>query len=135
MNFLLDTDTCSDVLKCRFGVAEKMQTQSPLNLNVSAITLAEARTGSLKSTRPEALLAAWNYFLRPFADRILPFDAGAAEHYGEIRSCLERRGDMIGDRDCMIGAIARYRELVVVSANGRAFQRIPDLCVDDWRTP
>lgn len=132
---MLDTDTCSDVLRHRYSVAEKMRDISPMLVNVSAITIAEAWSGALKRRNSAHLLSAWNHFLQPFSNRILPFDKGAAEHYGDIRSTLETRGEMIGDRDCMIAAIARHHGLAVVTANSNEFQRVPDLVVENWRDP
>ncbi|OGQ78059.1 MAG: hypothetical protein A2289_21220 [Deltaproteobacteria bacterium RIFOXYA12_FULL_58_15] len=133
MSYLLDTNTCSYVLQRRFGVSKKMERMAPMMLHVSAITVAEARVGTLKSRDPARLMTAWDYFLEPFSKRILPFDKDAAEHYGDIRAHLESRGEMIGDRDCMIASIARCHGLVVVTANSREFQRVPELSVEDWR--
>lgn len=133
MTWLLDTNTCSYVLKRRFGLAERLQTLSPADLHVCAITLAEARAGALRSVAPARLLAAWDFFLQPFEDRILPFDRDAANAYGDIRAQLEGQGNMIGDRDCMIAAIAQCHGLTVITANLAEFQRVPGLAVEDWR--
>jgi tRNA(fMet)-specific endonuclease VapC len=130
---LLDTNTCSYVLKRRFGLAERLQTLSPADLHVCAITLAEARAGALTSSSPSRLLAAWDFFLEPFQDRILPFDKDAANAYGDIRAHLEAQGNMIGDRDCMIAAIAQCHGLEVITANVNEFRRVPGLAVEDWR--
>ena len=133
MSWLLDTNMCSYVLKRRFGLAEQLQARSPADLYVCSITVAEARTGALRSMNSAGILSAWDYFLQPFADRILPFDRDAAHAYAEIRAHLEDRGSMIGDRDCMIAAIARCHGLTIVTANVDEFRRVPDLTVEDWR--
>ncbi len=98
-----------------------------------AITVAEARAGALRSATPDRLLAAWEYFLAPFEERILPFDNDAALAYGDIRAHLETHGNMIGDRDCMIAAIARCHGFTVVTANLSEFSRVPGLAAEDWR--
>lgn len=134
MSWLLDTNTCSYVLKRRFGLAERLESLSPADVHVCSITLAEARTGAQRSVAPARLLAAWEFFLRPFEDRILPFDKDAANAYGDIRAQLEDQDTMIGDRDCMIAAIAQCHGLTVVTANLHEFRRIPGLAVEDWRT-
>jgi tRNA(fMet)-specific endonuclease VapC len=133
VSWLLDTNTCSYVLKRQFGVAERLQTLSPADLHVCAITLGEAYAGARKSPTGARLVTAWEFFLHPFADRILPFDKEAAIAYGDIRGQLERRGNMLGDRDCMIAAIARCRGLGVVTANLNEFRRVSGLAVEDWR--
>lgn len=63
----------------------------------------------------------------------MAFDKDAANAYGDIRAHLEREGTMIGDRDCMIAAIAQCRDLAVVTANVGEFGRVPGLVVEDWR--
>ncbi len=134
MSWLLDTNTCSYVLKRQFGVSERVRARSPAELEVCAITLAEAWTGALKSPHAPRILAAWEAFLAPYTDRVIPFDELAAREYGSIRAHLERSGTMIGDRDCMIAAIARSRGLTVVTGNVDEFRRVPELAVEDWRT-
>lgn len=133
MTWLLDTNTCSYVLKRRFGLAERLEALSPADLHVCAITLAEARAGAQRSAAPARLLAAWEFFLQPFEDRILSFDKEAANAYGDIRAHLEAHGKMIGDRDCMIAAIAQCHGLTVVTANLQDFRRVPGLAAEDWR--
>jgi tRNA(fMet)-specific endonuclease VapC len=133
MPFLLDTNTCSDVLKGHFGVAEKLSAVVPSDVHVCAITIAEAHTGALKSQQRDRWLAAWSHFLAPFAERILPFDHDVAERYGAIRANVEREGRMIGDRDCMIAAIAQLHALTVVTSNRDEFERVSGLSVEDWR--
>jgi tRNA(fMet)-specific endonuclease VapC len=133
VSWLLDTNTCSYVLKRRFGLAERLEAMSPADLHVCAITLAEARTGAQRSVAPARLLAAWEFFLQPFEGRILPFDKDAANAYGDIRAHLEAHGNMIGDRDCMIAAIAQCHGLTVVTANLHELRRVPGLVAEDWR--
>ena len=86
----------------------------------------------MRAANAERILAAWSFFLSPFEERILPFDKSAAEVYGDIRATLERKGTMIGDRDCMIAAIALCHGLTVVTANVDEFQRVPGLSLEDW---
>jgi tRNA(fMet)-specific endonuclease VapC len=133
VSWLLDTNTCSYVLKRQFGVSDRVRSHSPADLAVCSITVAEAWTGALKGRAPSRLLAAWEAFLAPYSDRIIPFDDVAAREYGKIRSHLEHTGTMIGDRDCMIAAIAKSRGLTVVTGNVGEFQRVPKLAVEDWR--
>jgi len=132
LSWLLDTNTCSYVLTRRLGVAERLRQTDPSQVHISAVTVAEARTGALKSPNKTRLLSAWEYLLHPFADRILPFDTAAAEHYAEIRAGLEQKGEMIGDRDCMIAAIACAHKLTIVTSNTREFCRVPQLTVENW---
>jgi len=135
VSWLLDTDSCSFAIRGRYGLRQAIEGRPLGRLYVSTITIAEAWAGALRSTHRERLVALWSAFLEPFAGRVLPFDEPAAREYGAIRADLEARGDMIGDRDCMLAAVARSRRLKVVTKNQRDFGRVSGLRVVDWSQP
>jgi tRNA(fMet)-specific endonuclease VapC len=114
----------------RTAVSDDVRSSHPHEL--LELRLLRSRKSS-DSKDPSRLVAAWEAFLAPYADRIIPFDEVAAREYGKIRSHLERTGTMIGDRDCMIAAIAKSRGLAVVTGHVGEFQRVPELAVEDWR--
>jgi hypothetical protein len=57
----------------------------------------------------------------------LDFDKDAAQHYGEIRADLEKNGNIIGPNDLMISAIARSKDLVLITNNIGKFKRVKNL--------
>lgn len=61
-----------------------------------------------------------------------PLPAGAAAHYGTVRSALEKVGNPIGGNDLWIAAHALAQGLTLVTNNTGAFQRIKGLQVEDW---
>ncbi|MFT3876016.1 MAG: PIN domain-containing protein [Propioniciclava sp.] len=63
---------------------------------------------------------------------VLPFDAAAAQHAGEIRAKLTIAGQTIGGYDVLIAGHARSAGLAVVTNNTREFMRVPGLEVLDW---
>jgi len=128
--YLLDTDTCSFILKRRPGVAERMRQLAPEDVAVSTVSLAEAWTGAAKTRDPADTRRAWDHFFKPL--RVLDFDARAADRYASVRAHLERRGKMIGGNDCMIAAVALAHGLIVVTGNTGEFRRVPRLEVEDW---
>jgi tRNA(fMet)-specific endonuclease VapC len=132
MSWLLDTDCCSFAIKGQLGMRSAISGRPLVRLFVSTITIGEAWAGSLRSPHKARLLALWQAFLEPFAERVLPFDQDAAEEYGAIRAHLESRGEMLGDRDCMIAAIARSKGLSLVSRNLAELGRVPGLKVESW---
>ena len=69
-------------------------------------------------------------FLAPLS--ILPFGAGAASEYGEIRSYLQSQGTPIGPLDMLIAAHARAERMILVTNNVREFERVPDLEIENW---
>jgi len=132
VRYLLDTNICIFAMKGNAKVRARLEAMGPDALAISTVTLAELRFGALKSRHPLRARALADAFVAPF--EVLEFDAGAAEHYAEIRLYLERRGAPIGERDLMIAAIGRSEGLTLVTNNRREFDRVPDLDVTDWAT-
>ncbi|WZB69388.1 hypothetical protein WJ968_23615 [Achromobacter xylosoxidans] len=65
----------------------------------------------------------------------MPYGLKAAQHYGAIRSALERLGQPIGVNDLHIAGHARSEGLVLVSNNVSEFARVPGLEVENWVSP
>ncbi len=63
---------------------------------------------------------------------VLPFEALADFHYGEIRAVLEAAGKPIGGNDLLIAAQANTLEATVVTASVQEFERIRGLKVENW---
>ena len=99
---------------------------------MSAITLAELMHGAEKSSRVAHNLAVVEEFASLL--EVLPYSAKAAQHYGSIRSSLEKVGQSIGVNDLHIAAHARSEGLTVVTNNTAEFARVPGLVVENWIT-
>ncbi len=97
---------------------------------ISSVTLSELEYGVAKSGRPEQNRDALNDFLVPL--EIIPFDAHAAFHYGEIRTFLEKEGMVIGPMDMLIASHARSLAVTLVTNNTEEFERVPGLRVENW---
>jgi tRNA(fMet)-specific endonuclease VapC len=130
LRFLLDTNIVIYVLKRR-----PIEVMSQFNANasrmaISAITLAELMHGAEKSSKVQANLLA----IEDFCSRleVLPYTVKAAQHYGAIRSSLEKTGQTIGVNDLHIAAHARSEGLVVVTNNMSEFARVPGLEIENW---
>lgn len=129
--YLLDTNICIYIIKRKpLSVIERLRALSLDEVAVSAITQAELEFGVQKSARPEQNQEALRGFLSPL--KILPFDDRAACHYGEIRSQLEKSGQVIGAIDLLIAAHARSLSCRLVTNNEREFARVPGLLVENW---
>ena len=134
MTYLLDTDTLSNLLKRipSTRLIAKLASVPAEQQFTSSITLGELVYGAYRQrTRTDVLLEQVDRVLLPNR-RILPFDAAAARHYGELRTELERQGTPLADADLRIAAIALARSLTVVTGNVRHFQRVPGLPVENW---
>ncbi len=130
IRYLLDTNIVIYVIKRRpIEVLSKFNANAT-RMAISTITLAELMHGAEKSSQREANLAV----VEDFCSRleVLPYSAKAAQHYGSIRSALERNGQTIGVNDLHIAAHARSEGLVLVTNNMREFERVPALELENW---
>ncbi|MDR1853867.1 MAG: type II toxin-antitoxin system VapC family toxin [Azoarcus sp.] len=123
MRFLLDTDTASFIIKGRSPAIRKtLQTISPDDIAISAVTAAELRYG-LKRLPPEHRL---HMLVAEFLKTIvvLPWTDSAAVWYAEIRHQLTASGQPIGELDMMIAAHALDVGATLVTNNLRHYERI-----------
>jgi tRNA(fMet)-specific endonuclease VapC len=127
--YLLDTDTCIGVLRGHEGVVSRMQLQSPVDLAIASMTLAELWFGAVRSGGGPAAFEKVKRFLSP-GIAVLPFDEAAAYRYAEIRNAV--RAQPIGTQDMVIASVGLARGLTVVTAHLREFSRVPGLVVESW---
>ena len=130
LRYLLDTNIVIYVLRQR-----PIEVLSTFNTNasrmaMSSITLAELMHGAEKSSRMSENLAAVEDFCSRL--QVLPYGAKAAQHYGTIRTVLEKIGQPIGVNDLHIAAHARSEGLVLVTNNMGEFTRVPGLELENW---
>ena len=62
----------------------------------------------------------------------LPFEAPADATYGATRATLEAAGTPIGANDLLIAAQTLALDMVLVTNNERAFQRVQGLTIENW---
>jgi tRNA(fMet)-specific endonuclease VapC len=74
-------------------VSAKLKTITPQNIAVCSVVKAELFHGAMKSNNPSRSLSIQQLFLGQFQS--LPFDDGAAEFYGSVKSTLEKSGTPI----------------------------------------
>lgn len=130
LRYLLDTNIVIYVIKSKPMPALKLFNEHSGHMAISAITLAELLHGAEKSNAPTRSLAVVEDFCARL--EVLPYGARAAQHYGSIRSELEKRGQPIGVNDLHIAAHARSEGLTLVSNNLREFERVPALQLANW---
>ena len=96
-------------------------------LFLSAVTAAEIEAGISKlrrtgsGRRADELRDWFERILSFYADRVLPFDLAAARIAGVLSDAALADGRHPGFADVAIAAIAKARELVVVTLNQRHF--------------
>jgi tRNA(fMet)-specific endonuclease VapC len=131
---LLDTNAVIYVINGRKPIFRErflQALQSGLPMEVPIIALFELRFGIAKSDRREESLMKLKAFFE-FDVAISEFTEDDAIEAADIRADLERKGAPIGAYDILIAAQARRRAATLVTANGREFQRVPELKVESW---
>lgn len=130
LRYLLDTNIVIYVLKRRPIEVLPVFNANAGRMAISSITLAELLHGAEKSSRVSENLSA----IEDFCSRldVLPYGPKAAQHYGAIRTALEKQGRPIGVNDLHIAGHARSEGLVLVTNNVSEFARIPALGVENW---
>jgi tRNA(fMet)-specific endonuclease VapC len=130
LRFLLDTNIAIYVIKRRPLAALALFNEHAGHMAISAITLAELLHGAEKSNAPTRSLAV----VEDFCSRleVLAYGPKAAQHYGNIRAALEKKGLPIGVNDLHIAAHARSEGLTLVSNNLREFERVEALQLANW---
>jgi tRNA(fMet)-specific endonuclease VapC len=132
--YMLDTDTCSYIMKRTSDVLLKRLRKTPVSdVCISVITKSELLYGVEVSPRRQQDDAALTAFLRYV--EALDFPDEAARHNATIRAHLRVSGTMIGANDLFIAAHARSLGLTLVTNNTREFGRVPDLAIENWTIP
>jgi tRNA(fMet)-specific endonuclease VapC len=132
--FMLDTDTCSYIMKRSHPELLKRLRSVPVSdVCISVVTKAELLYGVEVSPRRNQDAAALAAFL-PYVETLALTDE-ATIHYAEIRADLKKRGAMIGANDLFIAAHARALSLTLVTNNLTEFERVRGLALDNWTLP
>jgi tRNA(fMet)-specific endonuclease VapC len=130
LKYLLDTNIVIYVLKRRPKEVLAMFNANASRMAISSITLSELFYGAEKSLNRDKNLEAVEEFVSHLD--VLPYDAKASQHYGQIKATLEKKGQIIGENDIHIAAHATSHGLILVSNNVREFKRVPNLVLENW---
>jgi tRNA(fMet)-specific endonuclease VapC len=130
LKYLLDTNIVIYVLKRRPKEVLEIFNANASRMAISSITLSELIYGAEKSLNTYKNLEAVEEFVSHL--EVLPYDAKASQHYGQIKAALEKKGQIIGENDIHIAAHAISHGLILVSNNVREFKRVPNLALENW---
>jgi tRNA(fMet)-specific endonuclease VapC len=130
--YCFDTDVLSATMRRdpHLPLVRRLAQLPPPEQFTTAITLGELLYGAER--RGSERLRARVRDLLADALTVLPFDEGAAETYGSLRARLEADGRRLDEPDLRIASIALSRDLILVTANVRHFDRVPGLRVENW---
>jgi tRNA(fMet)-specific endonuclease VapC len=104
------------------------------HLALPVIALLELEVGARRSAWPDAARSRLDKFLTIIA--VIPlFEEADALAAAELKSRLERQGEIIGAHDLLIAAQVLRRDALLVTSNTREFSRVPGLKLEDWTRP
>ena len=136
--YLVDTNLVSELIQAipNPRVLDWFNTMDNNQIFFSSVGEAELRRGAAIlpiGIRRDLLVAAIDATIsEDFAGRVLPFDSAAAVFFAEIFAKRRADGRPIGFPDCQIAAIAKSRELQLVTRNVRDFTGIGIHLVNPW---
>ncbi|MBN8994802.1 MAG: type II toxin-antitoxin system VapC family toxin [Rhizobiales bacterium] len=134
---LLDTNVVSEAMKPEPDDAVRawLDDQAAETLYLSSVTVAELMfgIGALPGgKRKDRLAEALDGVMELFADRILPFDTGAARRYADLAVKARTAGKGFPTPDGYIAAIAAARDFVVATRDTSAFDAAGLEVIDPW---
>ncbi|PTY04160.1 VapC toxin family PIN domain ribonuclease [Verrucomicrobia bacterium LW23] len=127
MDYLLDSSVCIPLMRKDLLITDK---PIPANSYLSSIVVGELWVAAFKYHNTALRRAEIEELIIEFP--VLAYTAAAAEHYGDIRARLEKKGLRIGAMDLLIAAHARSLGATLLTGNLREFQRVPGLLVAAW---
>lgn len=136
MNYMLDTNTCIYLMTgnqpaWQQNILARLEALAARDeVYLSSIVVSELQYGVQKSRWRKTNTNLLDEFLMDF--QLAAYDEVAAQHYGLIRTTLEKKGHPIGPLDTLIAAQAVSLDMVLVTHNMREFSRVPRLRVEDW---
>lgn len=129
--YMLDTNICIYILnKASANLIKKLTSKDPAQISISSIVYSELLYGISKSNKKEKNKSALDCLLKDIG--IKPYDAKSGVVFGDIRSRMEKTGNIIGPYDMLIAAHAMASGSVLVTHNTRDFERVPGLYIEDW---
>ena len=130
---MLATGTCAFILRrASQELLERIQSVPLEHQCISVVTLAELLYGIQLSTKRKANQTVVEALVRHV--EVLDWSRAAAEHCAEVRADLQKRGQLIGANDLLIGAHARSLGATLITHYIKEFRRIKGLSVEDWMT-
>ena len=131
IEYHLDADIAIYILNRRAPIVlARFAAADSTLLAISTIAISELEFGAAHSSRPLENRARLQAFLQPL--HIETFTQAAATAYGRLRHDLTRRGELIGEMDMLIAAVALANNATLITNNVREFARVPGLRVENW---
>jgi tRNA(fMet)-specific endonuclease VapC len=132
--YLLDTNALADCIFDRYGIKDRVKEarNSGATIGTCDIVLAEIYYGLEKSVSREQNLLIFEENLSRY--KCWPLTREAVQTYGRVLADLSRRGQLIGEMDVLIAAIAMTLSSCTIISRDTDLLRIQGLSVENWAT-
>ena len=131
MLYMLDTNICSYIIRNKpQSIKMKLQeVEKNHTIALSSIVVSELLYGATKKDSPKLMR-----IVSAFIDNFIIYDYSktSAQSYANIRTNLEKKGEIIGANDLLIASHALSLGAVLVTNNTREFKRVEKLILEDW---
>ena len=128
--YLLDTNICVFLLRGNLEVIDRFKEAGIDNCCISEITIAELLFGAECSSDIKHNKKLVESFCSEL--KVLPIYE-AIETFAKEKTKLRKEGKLIDDFDLLIGATAKYYDLILISDNTKHFQRLK-VNLQNWRS-
>ena len=132
MSYLIDSDTCSAVLKNDRRVFGRFM-QHLGQLHISSVTAGELFAWTFRANAPASRLRRMADLLNDVT--VLDFGEPEARAFGSLRAALLNAGRPAPALDLLISATAVHHGLTLITHNIRDYANVPGLTVEDWLAP
>jgi len=131
MLFMLDTNMCSYIIRDNpKGIFKKLkEVEQDHTIALSSIVVSELFYGASKKGSAK-LIKVVNMFVEQFT--IYDYNKASAKAYANIRTTLEKKGQVIGVHEMLIAAHALSLGATIVTNNVKEFERVEGLSVENW---
>jgi len=131
MLYMLDTNICSYIIRNKpQSIKVKLQeVEKNHTIALSSIVVSELLYGATKKDSQKLMR-----IVSAFIDNFIIYDYAkvSAQSYANIRTDLEKKGQIIEANDLLIASHALSLGAVLVTNNTREFKRVEKLSLEDW---
>ena len=130
MQYLLDTNICIFFLRGKLNLDEIIRQKGKENCFISEITVFELRFGAENSENPSKSHKAVDLFVNGIS--VIPI-FGSIKKYAKEKVRLRKIGKPINDKfDLLIGVTSVENKLTLVTDNGKDFENIDGIKIENW---
>ncbi|RVT76695.1 type II toxin-antitoxin system VapC family toxin [Flavobacterium sufflavum] len=130
MQYLLDTNICIFFLRGKLNLDEIIRKKGKENCFISEITVFELRFGAENSENPAKSHKAVDLFVNGIS--VIPI-FGSIKKYAKEKVRLRKIGKPINDEfDLLIGVTSVENKLTLVTDNGKDFENIDGIKIENW---